>query len=206
MIHHELEQNSPEWIKLRLGKPTASRASDLVSPTGVLSKSIDRYAEELALEMILGRQSGFSGSAATDRGHKLEPMAEAWYTYETNNEISECGFFTDDLGRYGASPDLLSGSRGLVEIKNQEDKGHFKTLLEIKKTGKPPSVYYPQQQMEIMTAEKDWCDLALHHPDLESSIFRIEPCPIFQEKLQSQIALVIVKRDQIIELLQDKAA
>jgi hypothetical protein len=49
MIIHDLEQGSEEWLQKRAGIPTASNFSNLVTSTGSLSKSIDKYAISLHL-------------------------------------------------------------------------------------------------------------------------------------------------------------
>ncbi len=207
MKHHNTEQNSEAWDSLRNGIPTASRAADLVSATGKLSDSLPRYAEELAMNMFAGKSlSTFGGTKSTDRGHEIEPVAAAWYAFERDAEPKECGFFTDTLERYGASPDRLVGENGLLEIKCQEAKGHLKTLLTYKKSKKPPTSYYSQTQMEMMVTEREWLDLVLFHPDLPSTIIRIEPDMEFQKKLKSQITACIQHRDSILNTLQELAA
>ena len=50
MLIHECDQNTPEWLALRLGMPTASSASKLVSGEGKLSTSMTSYAEKLAAD------------------------------------------------------------------------------------------------------------------------------------------------------------
>jgi len=39
VIIHEVEQNTPEWLTLRLGIPTASMFDKIVTPAGKFSKS-----------------------------------------------------------------------------------------------------------------------------------------------------------------------
>lgn len=207
MKHWRVDQNTDAWLNLRIGIPTASRASDLVTSTGKLSESLPRYAEELAMNRYAGKSvSSFSGSYATERGHEIEPHAAAWYAFERDVEPDECGFFTDDLNRYGASPDRTVGDDGLIEIKCQDAKGHLKTLLAYHKTRKPPAAYYSQAQMELLVTERAWLDLTLYHPDLPSTIIRILPDPAFHASLKLQITACINHRDSILDTLKEIAA
>lgn len=203
MKHHRVDQNSDIWMSLRIGMPTASRASDLVTSTGDPSKSMTRYAEELAMNRFAGKSiSSFRGNNATARGHELEPQAADWYAFNEELDVEQCGFFTDDLERYGASPDRTVGDDGLLEIKCQESSGHLETLLKYSRDGKVPTQYYPQCQMELLASEKKWLDLFLYHPDLPCSIIRIMPDIEFQKKLMLQITACIIKRDEIVKQLE----
>jgi hypothetical protein len=204
MKHHTIDQNTDEWHALRYGIPTASRASDLVSSGGILSKSLPRYAEELAMNLYAGKSlSSFAGNRSTERGHEIEPVAAKWYAFERDTDPQECGFFTDDLQRYGASPDRLIGEDGLLEIKCQESKGHLKSLLAYTKTQKPPSDYLSQIQMQLLATQRKWLDLVLYHPDLPSSIIRIEPDLDFHGKLKSQITACVLHRELVLKTLNE---
>ena len=55
MIVHAAEQGSVGWLEARLGIPTASQFSRIVTATGRLSKQRDSYLAELASRMVLGR-------------------------------------------------------------------------------------------------------------------------------------------------------
>lgn len=207
MKHHRVDQNSELWDSLRCGMPTGSRASDLVTSQGKDSDSLLRYAEELAMNAYAGKSvSSFGGSKYTERGHEIEPHAAAWYAFERDAEPEICGFFTDELERYGASPDRTVGEDGLLEIKCQDAKGHLKTLLAYNKKPKPPAAYYSQAQMELMVTERKWLDMVLYHPDLPSTIIRIEPDIEFHKLLKLQITACIQHRENILKTLKEIAA
>lgn len=207
MKHHRVDQNSDVWLSLRAGIPTGSRASDLITSAGEPSKSIPRYAEELAMNRFAGKSiTSFHGNKSTERGHELEQEAADWYAFETDSEPELCGFFTDDLKRYGASPDRTIGDKGLMEIKCQEAAGHLKTLLKYHRDGKTPASYYPQIQMELMTTEREWLDVVLYHPDLPSTIIRVLPDLKFHAALKLQITACIKHRDEVVKQLEKIAA
>ena len=69
MIILEVEQGSTAWIQARLGIPTASQASRIVTPTGRLSKSRDGYLAQLLAEWALGETvTDFAGTEWMERG------------------------------------------------------------------------------------------------------------------------------------------
>ncbi len=209
MKHHVVDQNSPEWDALRVGLPSASGASRLIKSKGERSDSLPKYAKELALSKFAGYNvSLFGGNEATERGHEIEPLAGIWYSMVKRVEIQECGFFTDDLIRYGASPDRLVGDDGLVEIKCHLESAFLDLILAYDETRKVPAKHYAQIQMQLLTTERQWCDLVIYHPQFEmlSTIIRVEADHLYQEKLKTYITACITKRDEIIKKLEKIAA
>lgn len=203
MITHDHAQNSPEWFAARLGLPTASRASDLVTSTAAPSKSVDRYAEELAIEAYTGKPANtFKGNSDTEFGHEMESVSADWYAFETGSEISETGFITDDLKRFGCSPDrFVVGSNGLVELKNLP-KQHVKALLYWQKHNKPPTDYLAQCHMQMLVTDREWCDLVYYSKDLPRLIIRIDRDSKFDDALKQQITVCIEKRDEVVSILE----
>ena len=197
MIVHDVEQRSDEWFALRAGMPTASEFSKLVTSTGEPSKSMKDYAELLAAEKYAGRPlSSFSGNASTQRGVEME--AEAIMAYElAYHEVEPVGFVTDDLQRYGCSPDGLVGADGLVEIKCLETKAHVKALLYFAKHQKTLPKYIAQTQGQIFICEREWCDSLFYHPHLPMLVIRQFPDPDFVRGLKIQLAAVIQDRDEV---------
>ena len=204
MKRHEVDQGTDEWFKLRYGLPTASYASSLIQISGEPSKSMKGYAEKLAGDRFAGKPlDGFKGNSSTQRGNELEPEARTYYAYTKDIEVEECGFFTDSMERYGASPDGLVGSDGLLEIKCQEPAGHIKTALMYQRTGKTPSAYIQQIQMQMLVCERAWVDLVLYHPDLPCSIIRVYRDEKVISALKTQITACILYRDEVLSQLQN---
>ena len=126
----DCEQGTPEWIKARLGIPTASEFHKIVgNATGELSRSRDKkglsetarkYAYRLVAETLLERElDRVPGTPwAMERGKRLEPLAREQYAFTHDVELRQVGFVTTDDGRVGCSPDgLIVGARGGLEIK-----------------------------------------------------------------------------------------
>ena len=55
MIILDHEQGSPEWLAARLGKPSASMFSKLITATGKPSSSADGYINQLIAERLRGQ-------------------------------------------------------------------------------------------------------------------------------------------------------
>ena len=51
---HNVEQYSPEWYALHIGRPTSSRFDDILTPSKLeLSKSRKKYMYQLVAERLL---------------------------------------------------------------------------------------------------------------------------------------------------------
>ena len=103
----DCEQGSGVWLAARMGIPTASQASRIITPTGKPSSAQRKYLAELACEWALGESSDeFAGTEWTERGKMLEPEARKFFTFETNREVRQIGLVYKDSSRtFAASPD-----------------------------------------------------------------------------------------------------
>ena len=117
MIVLDHEQGTEEWFAARLGKPSASMFSKLITTTGKPSSSADGYINQLMAEIITGHSEGHFSNAHTERGNLLEPDARDMYEFISGNEVLEVGFILDDSLDFGCSPDGLVGTDGGLELK-----------------------------------------------------------------------------------------
>jgi len=183
---HNVEQGTPPWFKLRLGKPSASRFSDCVTPTGKPSASAEKYMHELLAERLsMKRFEGFD-TFYMKRGRELEPQAADVFTFQTDLPCREVGFVTDDKEAVGCSPDRLVGDIGL-EIKCPMHTTHVKYLIDYHAKGNMPSEYYAQVQgtMWIMDLPEYW--FMSYHPDLPNLIIKINRDDKYIAGLQAAI-------------------
>lgn len=204
IAHTGIVQGSPEWLAIRLGKPSASSFEKLITSTGEPSKSLSSYAITLAGEMYAGKPlESFEGNAYTERGHLLEGDARTMYAflYGANPEI--VGFVTDNSASYGCSPDALIGNDGLLEIKCLKAERHIKAILYYRKHGKCLPDYVQQTQGQIFVCEREWNDLFFYHPDLPKLTIRQHRSDQIIHALIVQIANVIMERDKIFKALQE---
>lgn len=167
---HNLEQQSPEWFKVREGKMTASHATAI----GNCGKGLDTYINDLMSEYYSSGEKEYFGSKETDRGNEYEPIAREVYGFENNVTVDEIGFIEHDE-YVGCSPDGLVGEEGGIEIKSVGDKGYLKYLLEGEKA--IDSSYNWQIQMNLLITSRKWWDLIIYNPNFKKSmcVFRIYP-------------------------------
>jgi len=200
---HDVEQNTPEWLALRAGMPTASAFNRIVTSTGAASKQIEDYALELAAAIYAGGEvDAWEGNAYTDRGHELEPEAVCSYEFLTGKTAEVVGFVTNDSEVFGCSPDRLVGDDGLLEIKCQIAKNHLKTIMAYEKSKKPPAAYMAQVQGQLMITARKWCDLFFYHPTLPSLSIRILPDKDFQEELLAGLHKCLILRDEAVKKIR----
>lgn len=203
-INREIIQQSPEWFEAKLGKPSASCASKLVTSKGEPSKSMAGYAKDLAIEIYTGKSaSDWGGNASTSYGNEMEEESRLAYEMLTGNKTETVAFIQEDNERWMCSPDALVIDQELgVELKNKP-KLHIDTLLYYKKYGKPPTDYIPQVQMSMFVSGYEKWDLYYYNPDLPCLLIEFEPDLKIQRMLEMQLAAVIAERDKIIEILND---
>ena len=130
MIFHAVNPRSQEWHALRLGIPTSSEFSKIITPkTMKLSSQAQGYLCRLLGEWLTGEQVENFASPWMDRGTELEDSAILAYEMLTDTETSPGGFVTTDDGLIGCSPDRLIGDDGDLEIKCPLIHTHIETLL-----------------------------------------------------------------------------
>src|SRR3569833_1490525 len=119
------EQNSPEWLRARMGIPTASAFGDVLAKGE--GKTRRTYMLKLAGEIITGEPMESFSNAHTERGHALEEEARDLYIFQTGAELERVGIIRN--GRAGCSPDSLIGEDGGLEIKTTLPHLLIETIL-----------------------------------------------------------------------------
>ena len=151
-----MQQGTDEWFAARLGKVTASRAADVMTKKGSAARA--NLSAQLVLERLTNTKGESFSSAAMQWGVDQEPFARAAYEAHSGVWVDTVGFVQHPtIGRAGASPDGLVGHDGLVEIKCPNTATMIDTLL----TGKVPSNYATQMQMQMACTGRAWCDYAV---------------------------------------------
>lgn len=151
-----MQQGTDEWFAARLGKVTASRAADVMTKKGSAARA--NLSAQLVLERITNTKGESFSSAAMQWGVDQEPFARAAYEAHSGVWVDTVGFVQHPtIERAGASPDGLVGHDGLVEIKCPNTATMIDTLL----TGKVPSHYATQMQMQMACTGRAWCDYAV---------------------------------------------
>ena len=163
-----VEQRSPEWHQIRLGKVTASRVADVIAKTkSGYSTSRANYMAELIVERLTGKAAEHYQNAAMFWGTSTEPLALSSYEDRTGGLVEEVGFVPHPTIPWsGASPDGLVNEDGLVEIKCPNTSTHIETVLgqEI------PAKYLPQMQWQMACTGRDYCDFVSFDPRLPDNM------------------------------------
>ena len=171
-----IEQRTDAWVKIRLGKVTASRVADLMARTKTgYGAGRANYMAELICERLTGAPAERFTSSAMQWGTDCEPQARVAYEFMTDRPVTETGFVLHgSIGDFGASPDGLVGDTGLVEIKCPSSATHIETLLSEAVPGK----YVTQMQAQMACTGREWCDFVSFDPrmpgDMQIWVRRVE--------------------------------
>lgn len=171
IVIEELEQGSEEWLEARLGIPTASMFSKVITPTGKPSSQSEAYRCQLIAEYLTGQPTAFKVTDAMERGNLLEPAARSAYEFITELDVKEVGLtYLDERRLIAASPDgLCPDVLGGLEIKCPEAHTHVLNLL----SNKMPTKYIPQVQGNIWIHNADHWDFMSYHESMEPLIVRV---------------------------------
>ena len=201
MIVLDVEQGSQAWHEARLGIPTASQFSRIVTPGGKLSEARETYLGELLAEWALGEELTDFQSEWMERGQDLEADAFRYYAFHADAEPVKVGFVYRDEGRsVGASPDGLVGEHGAIELKCPGPGKHLVWLSR----DVCPKEHFAQVQGHIWVCGLDWCDFVSYHPGLPPFIVMCEPASVYQaaldEHMPTFIAEIEAGRERLLEL------
>lgn len=196
ILHNEIQQNSEEWLALRVGKFTASTCADLLmkDSTAGYTKLIDRLIEERFTSEAC-ESDKFAGNAFTDRGHTFEPIAIMDYELKYFYDVDPIGFVEADDHLSGCSPDGFINDNGLIQIKcpifATQRKYHDKIkenagLSDNDLVYKLSSSYFKQMQFELMRTEREYNIFYSFHPRLK------------------EISLKVVRDEKMISLIENK--
>lgn len=170
---YDVTQGSEEWVRLRLGIPTASEMDRIFTPGGKPSGKLtqEKYMMGLLAERITGLCDTDFKSSWMERGTDTESEARNFYDLQRGLDVKQIGFVTNDAGTIGVSPDALVGDPGLMEIKCPKAGVHIGYLL---KSGSAYAEYKVQVQGQLWITERQWCDVISYHPAMPMALNRIE--------------------------------
>lgn len=171
LITLDCEQGTEEWLVARLGIPTATGVSNIVTPTGKKSSSWTAYLAELIAENIEGLGDDSFKSGDMQRGNQLEPKARMAYEFETGNDVIQVGGVYRNADKdMMISPDgLIPEKRKGLEIKCPKMKTHIKYLLE----GGVPSEYVIQVQVALWVTGYETWDFVSYCPEYQKQTLYI---------------------------------
>ena len=154
----DIEQNSDEWHRARMGIPTSSEFEAILTPgkTKAEQKTRRTYMLKLAGEIITGEPMPSANTKEMQRGHALEDEARDLYTFQTGADVRRVGFIRS--GRAGCSPDRLVGDKGGLEIKTKF--AHL--LLDLILKDEFPEEHKAQVQGALWLTKREWWDIAVY--------------------------------------------
>lgn len=193
-----IEQGTPEWHALRVGKVTASRVADIMRKTrSGISASRQRYLGELVAERMTGVPTATYKSADMDWGSETEEQARRAYAIYTNAELVGVAFVDHPaIEMCGASPDRLVGDDGLIEVKCPATHTHIATLL-----GAPIDPDYATQMLwQMACTGRRWCDYVSFDPrmppDMQLHVARFERDDVRIAALEAEVRNFLAELDE----------
>lgn len=159
MRWHDIEQNTDDWMELRAGKLTSSRAGTLMANAPKWGEPQLRLVRKIAAERHCGMSlDDGPTNKYMEMGHELEPIARELYAREHMVDVDPGGFF--ERGNKGASPDGLVGDDGVIEIKSVIATTH---ALRIESGGIDPK-YRWQIANTLHVTGREWLDFVSYCP------------------------------------------
>lgn len=166
----EVEQGSPEWLAIRAGKVTGSKAADLFAKTRSGDEGAARrdYRIQLVTERLTGlpTEQGYV-SPEMRWGTEHEAEARAAYEAATESFVTCVGFaIHPENDEVGCSPDGLvewdgiNSPEGIVQFKCPKSATHVGYI----KAGKVPADYLWQMTLEMICTGAKWCDFVSFDP------------------------------------------
>jgi putative phage-type endonuclease len=154
-MYENIIQGSEEWLRLRLGKVTASRVADVLAKTKTgVSASRANYLIELALQRVTGVIEPSFMNDAMQWGKDNEQTARTAFEVAHNVFVDQVAFVDHPtIPNFGCSPDGIIGD-SLLELKcPYQSAVHWSYF----KDG-CPSKYYTQiqAQMSCTGAKSVW--------------------------------------------------
>ena len=197
MIWHDLEQGTAEWHSARLGIPTSSEFSKIVTPTGKLSSQSVAYGHTLLAEWLFQSPlEQFEGEWMI-HGNEFEDEAARAYEFQRNVTVSPGGFFTTDDGMVGSSPDRLVEDWGLLEIKCPKANTHVGYMLSRGVDEK----YVCQTQGQLWVCQRDRLHIESYCPGLPTVIVEVvrdeKFIGLLSEAMENFVAWLMASRYQL---------
>lgn len=199
MKFYDVEQNTPEWDELRLGKATASNFACFMANYGkAFGEPAKDYALQIALEIATGRKAEHSfTNKHMERGHAQEPLARMLYEEMHFVTVRNGGFFCH--GTHGDSPDgRVVESDGVVEFKAVTAPAHYATI----RRGSYDPAYKWQLVGHLDCTGCQWVDFGSFCSDFPEDkqlvVYRLT-----RDECAAELAQLRERREQFLALVQE---
>lgn len=215
-----IEQGTPEWDQVRLGRFTASEIYRLMEPAKremteaelkarpksgkgssaklvydyeTLSDTALTYIKEKVAEVLTGQANQQGYAFPLVWGKTYEDDACAAFVAKTGFEIEKVGFFkyTDHAG---GSPDRLVGSDAILEVKapyNSANQIDYLMLTDQFDVHRNYFPYWAQCQANMLFTERNLCHFCTYDPRMSEDKHKLTHVEI---KADSQFHDLIIKK------------
>lgn len=192
MIIVDIQQGTPEWHKVRLGKVTGTRIKDAMASDNL------PLCDKIIAEIVSDQGESLYVNEVMKWGTDNEPKARKEYEYFTGYTVEQFGFIIHKQHDWlGMSPDGLiklspsdNGYFGGIEIKCANTSTHVKYIRQ----NKVPNEYkYQVYGMFIINPSLQWLDFISYDPRFTIKplhIVRVKREDIINELELTEIALV----------------
>jgi hypothetical protein len=196
VIINDIIQGSPEWLKLRLGVPSASNFDKIVTTKGERSKQREKYLYELAGEKITGERANTYKNEHMERGNEREEESRRAYEYINDVTVEQVGFcFYDEKREFGCSPDGFVCEYGGFETKDALPHVQIERL----EKGWKGTEHFCQVQGNLYVTGKEWWDLVSYSRGIKPIIIRIYPDDTFIRNLSIELRMFINDLNKLVE-------
>lgn len=200
-------QGSEEWVKQRLGIPTASMFS-VVMAEGREGESMGRmqYLHRLAGEVVTQSPAEETfKSRAMERGKEMEPAAVEDYERRTGRAVARVGFAKNFSGLKlcGASADGLVGFDGGLETKTMRPDLMIPLLI---RGARMPPEHRAQVHGNMLVWERDWWDFKIFYPGMPNFTVRVERDDTYIRALHEQVQVFNHDLKKVVEQLRNMGA
>jgi len=193
----DCEQRTPEWRAVRCGKITGTGAARVLAKIKK-GESADRrhYREELMAERLTNIPTDHYVSREMQWGIDQEPFARAAYEVAYDVDVETCGFFIHpNIKNFGASPDGLVGTDGMIQVKCPNTSNHLAWM----QAGEIPLEHAPQLLADLACSGRKWIDFVSFDPRLPAHLQLFIRRFYRDEKLISALEAEVVQFDREVD-------
>lgn len=169
--YSDAPQRSPEWIEIRVGKPSASNLYRWLAVSKRDGKPLQArkdYEAELAFECAFNVAFTRFVTGAMEAGQIMEEFLKRQYEQKYNVIVRPVGCYYNNY--FVASPDGEVDGDGLIECKWVYDK----TFADVLANGVPDE-HMLQMQGQLWASGKKWCDYVVGNANSQHfKVIRVE--------------------------------
>lgn len=204
-IYRDILQGDGEWLKLRIGRVTASDLHRLVDSkfelrTGETPKTL---LYEKAAEAIRGQPLPGFHSWVTDQGQELEDEARRWvaFHFDALHRFQRVGFVETDHGLFGCSPDALLDDDGGLELKCPQAVSHIRYLVE----QRLPLEYVQQVHGSLYATGRQWWKFVSFNRNFKAFVITVQRDEEICAKIEKAVAAFAAKLQAAVAQLRTVA-